>query len=88
MVSTNPSSARLHFGDGRLGEVRRAADIPAGIAENKGKFPAFALDADFPALLRMGAMEAPGGQSDISLDCLVFRKQRITIPLRVSAMGP
>ena len=37
---------------GRLGAVRRAADIPVGIAESKGKFTAFLLDSDIQALLR------------------------------------
>ena len=67
-VSTYPSSTRFRFGGGRLGEVRHAADIPEGIAENKGKFTALAPDADIPALLRKGAMEAPGGQKDFSRD--------------------
>ena len=44
--------ARFRLGDGRLGEVRRAADTPAGFAGRRGKFTAFALEADIPALLR------------------------------------
>ena len=35
-VTTYPSEARCRFGDGRPGEVRRAADIPAWNAGNKG----------------------------------------------------
>ena len=61
-VATYPSKARFRFGDGRLGEVRYAADIPAGIAGNRGVSTAFVLDADIPALSCRGSMEALGGQ--------------------------
>ena len=79
-VSTYPSKARSRFGGGRLGEESHAADIPAGIAGNKGKFAAFALDADIPALLREGAAEESGSQLDVSRDPLVLLKQGVTIP--------
>ena len=36
-VSRYPASARFKFGDGRQGEVLHAADIPAGIVDNRGK---------------------------------------------------
>ena len=36
-VSSYPSTALFRSGDGRLGEVRHAADIPAGLARNKGE---------------------------------------------------
>ena len=49
-ASPDPSAARVRFGDGRLGEVRRAADILVGIAGKKGIFAAFASDAGAPAL--------------------------------------
>ena len=42
-VTTYPSWARFRFGGWRLGAVRHAADIPVGIAGNKGMFTAFAL---------------------------------------------
>ena len=35
-ISTYPPSARFRLGDCRLGVVRRAADIPAGIAKGAG----------------------------------------------------
>ena len=63
-VTTYPSQARFRFVYGRLGEVRYAADIPVGIAGNTGMFTASVLEADIPALLRKGAMEALGGQLD------------------------
>ena len=59
-ASTYPSPARFRFGGGRLGQVSQAADIPVGVAGSKGNFPAFALEADIPALLREGAVEALG----------------------------
>ena len=72
-VSAYPSKARLRVGDGPVGDVRRAADIPAGIAGNNGEFTALAPGADIPALwrhyggamrrgaLRKGALEALSG---------------------------
>ena len=58
------SSARFRFRDGRPGEVRRGAEIPLGIAGSKGKFTALPLDAEIPAPLREGALEALGGKLD------------------------
>ena len=86
-VSTYPLAARIRFGDGRLGEVRHAADTPLGTAENRGKFSASVLDADFPALSRKGSMEALAGQLDFPRDAPALRKQGATIPLRVNRMG-
>ena len=60
-VSTYPQKARFRLGDGRVGNVRHAVDIPAGIAGNTAKLTAFVLRADIPALLREGATEALGG---------------------------
>ena len=59
-VTTCPSQTRFRFGDGRLGVVRHAADIPLGIVGNEGALTASALDGYSPALLRKGAMEALG----------------------------
>ena len=53
--STYPAQVRFKFGDGRMGDVRHAADITAGAAGAKGNFTAFVLDAGSPALLRKGA---------------------------------
>ena len=86
-LSTYLSSARLSFGDGPLGEVRRAADIPAGLAGKRGKFTALAPNSDIPALLRDGAAEAPGGQLDSQRDLSVLREQGGANPLRVNMTG-
>ena len=65
-VTTRPASARFRFGDGRPGGVRRAAEIPVGIAGSKGGFTSFAPHADILALLRKGASEGWEGQLDFS----------------------
>ena len=65
-----PSNARFKFGDGRMGEVKHAADIKVGIAGCKGTFTAFVLDADIPALLRKGALDALGAQLNFEKDTL------------------
>ena len=70
-VPTCTSSSRV--GDWRLGELRPAADIPAGIAGNRGAFTAIAQGDDIPELLREGAAEALGGQLDLPRDVLALR---------------
>ena len=55
-VSTFPGCARFKFGDGRLVDVRYAADISVGLADCNGAFAASALDAGGPTLLRKGAL--------------------------------
>ena len=67
--------------------MRRAADTPAGVAESKGKFTAFALDADISALLRKGAAEALGGQLDFARDSLALRRHGALIPIRINRTG-
>ena len=69
-----------------MGEVRRAADIPAGVAGRTAKFTAFVLDADMLAFLRKGASEALGRQQDSSRDFPTLSKQGMSILLRVSRM--
>ena len=86
-VSTCPSTARFRLGDGRFGEVSHVADIPVGVAGERGKFAAFALDAGAPAFLPKGAMEAPGWQPDFSRDPLALHEQGATRPRRVNRMG-
>ena len=51
-VTTHPAMARFKFGEGRMGDVRSAAEITVGIAGANGNFTVFVLDADTPALLR------------------------------------
>ena len=81
------SIARFKFGDGRIGEVKHAADIKVGVAGRKGTFAAFVLDADIPALLRKGALEALGAQLDFDKDMLSLLRHGVRVPLGVNAMG-
>ena len=86
-VTTYPSKARSRFADGRLGEVRHAADIPVAIAGYRGMRTAFVLEADIPALLRKGAMEAIGGQLDFLHGSFNLRRRGAQIPPRVNRAG-
>ena len=78
--------ARLTFGDGSPGEVRRPTDIPVGLAGNKEKATAFALDVEISDLLRKGALEALGGQLDVPRDISTLRKQGATNPVMANRM--
>ena len=81
-VSTYPTTARFKFGDGRVREVRYAADIKIGFAGRGGAFRAFALEPDIRALLREGASEALGGQLDFVRNVLGIRNHGVDIPLK------
>ena len=59
---TCPACARFKSGDGCSVDVRCATDISAGIDGGRGKFAAFAPEADIPGLSRKGALEALEGQ--------------------------
>ena len=82
-----PSSSRLKFLGGGIGEVKHAADIKVGIAGCKGAFAAYALGAETPALLCKGALEALGAQLDFEKDTLSPLRHGVRVPLRVNAMG-
>ena len=86
-ISTQPAQARFKFGDGRMGDVEIAADITAGIAGPKGAFTDFALDAEIPALLRKGALEALRGRSDFSRGTPTLGSRGVGIPPKVNDMG-
>ena len=86
-TSTYPASARFRYRNARQGELRRAEDIPVGATGNKWKFRAFALETYVPALLRKGALEAPGGQVDTPKSILTLRKQAVDIFLGVNGAG-
>ena len=78
---------RFKFGDGIIGEVKRASDIKVGVAGCKGTFTAFVLDADTSALLRKGALEALGAYLDFEKDALSLLRHGVRVPLGVNAMG-
>ena len=86
-VTTYPSQAGFCLGDGRHGQEHHAADFPVGVAGHRGMFTAFALEADIPALLRKGAMEAIGGQLDFLHGSFNLRRRGAQIPPRVNRAG-
>ena len=45
------------------------------------------MDADIPALLRKGALEAPSGQLDFARNTLTLGTRGIETPLKVNATG-
>ena len=67
--------------------MKRAADIRVGIAGRRGVSAAFALDAESPAFLRKGALEALGAQLDFEKDVLSLTRHGATAPLKVNEMG-
>ena len=79
-VSTYPTAARFEFCDGRVGEVRYAADIKVGIAGRRGAFTAFALEADAPALLSRRVPESLGGRLDFARGVLTIRNRGADMP--------
>ena len=72
--------ARPKFEGGRVGEVEHAADIQVGAAGCRGACAARVLEADIPALLRKGALEALGGQLDFERDIMTIRKHGVNAP--------
>ena len=54
-------------------------------AGRKGSFTAFVMDAEIPALLRMGALEAPGTQLDFAKDTLLLDRRGVCVPLGLNA---
>ena len=81
-AETFPRRAQFKSGDGRLGEVRCAADIPVGTAGKRGTFAALVPEANILALLREGALEALGGRLDFCCDIVKLRQQWVDIPLK------
>ena len=75
------------LGDGRVGEVRHAADIKVGIAARRGALTVFVLEADIPALLRKVAPDALGGQLDCERGIAAIRNRGVDIPLTVNGTG-
>ena len=83
-----PSALRdgcIKCGDGRWGEVRGAAHIPAGMAGDRGEVTAFALAEDGPASLCKGAPEAFGGRVDFARSIVTLRKQGVALPPKLNS---
>ena len=82
-----PARARFQSGNGRLGEVRSAADIPVGVAGGRGKVAAFLLETGIPALLRRGALEALGWQLGVPRNVWMLNNLGVDAPLQVNRTG-
>ena len=82
-----PVCAILKFGDGRMNEVRFATYLLVGTAGGRGKFTAFLMDADTPALLRSGALEPSGGHLGSPRNISTLGSLNIDVPLKVNGMG-
>ena len=82
-----PSADRFKFGDGRIGEDQHAANITVGVAGRKGSFAACVVDAEIPALLCKGALEALSAQLDFAKDTLLLERHGVCVPLGPNAMG-
>ena len=59
-ASVREAFASFRYGDGRVGDVHKAAHIPIAIAGCAGQFMAYVVDAEIPALLGRVALETPG----------------------------
>ena len=66
LAKTTPAFASFRYGDGRVGNVCRAAIIPIGVAGYTGQYMAYVADADIPALLGREALGTLGGHLDFS----------------------
>ena len=60
-----PAFASFRYGDGRVGDVHRAAIIPIAIVGYTGHFMAYVVDADIPALSGKEALDTLGGSSQV-----------------------
>ena len=77
----------FRYGDGRVGDVRRAAVVPVAIVGYAGRFMAHVVDADIPALLRKVALETLGGHRNFRERVLTLESLGTDIPLEMSAVG-
>ena len=82
-----PAFATFRCGDGRVGDVRRAAIIPIAIAGHTGHFMAYVVDAEIPALLGKEALETLGSHLDFCERVLIMESLGEDIPLEMSPAG-
>ena len=78
-----PAFASFRYGDGRVGDVRRAAIIPNGIVGADADI----ADADIPALLDKEALETLGGRLNFCQRVRTLEALGADIPLEMSAAG-
>ena len=79
--------ASFRYGDGRIGNVHKAAIIPIAIAGCAGQFMAYVADAEIPALLGKEALETLGAHLNFCQRVLTLEALGADIPLKVSAVG-
>ena len=82
-----PAFASFRYGDGRVGDVHRAAVILIAIVGYAGHFMAYVVDADIPALLGKEAPKTPGGHPDFCDRVLTLESPEADIPLEMSDVG-
>ena len=87
LAKITPGFASFRYGDGRVGDVHRAAVIPIAIVGHAGHFMAYVVDADVPALLRKNALETPGGHLNFCERVLALESLEPDVPLEMSAAG-
>ena len=49
--------ANFKIANGRMEDVRFAMGVPVGLAHRRGAFATLVVEADFPALVRLWALE-------------------------------
>ena len=62
-------------------------NIPAGIVCGRSMLTALLLEAEIPALMRNGVLEAMGGQLDFASNVWAFRRTGVDVPLEVNGIG-
>ena len=82
-----PAFASFRYGDGRVGDVHRAAVIPIAIVGYAGHFMAYVVDADIPALLGKEALETLAGHLNFCERVLTLESLGADIPLEMSAVS-
>ena len=86
-ASVREAFASFRYGDGRVGDVHKAALIPIAIAGCTGQFMAYVVDAEIPALLGKEALETLGAHLNFRQRVLTLEALGADIPLKVSAVG-
>ena len=77
--------ASFRFGNGRVGNVHRAATIPIAIVSHAGHFMAYVVEADISALLGQEALGTLGGRLNFCERVLALKSLGADIPLEISA---
>ena len=87
LAKITPAFASFRYGDGRVGDIHRAAGISIAIVGYIGHFMAYVVDADTPALLGGEALETLGGHLNFRERVLTLESPGADIPLEMSPVG-